>query len=183
MVLAAGRSTRMGRPKLLLPLGADTVLGRVLAGCAGFEVLVVASPEVAAVLDPAVPRIVNPEPGRGMTHSLRLADAAIPAGRTLLVVLGDKPFLPAGLVRAVAEGLAAADVAVPESGGVPGHPVGFGSRARDRIAGLPDGDGLRALRDDPALRRCTVLWEGPEPLIDVDTPEDYAALLAPSDPV
>jgi CTP:molybdopterin cytidylyltransferase MocA len=58
----------------------------------------------------------------------------------------------------------------------------FGPRARARIAGLPDGDTLRALRDDPGLRRVEVPETEDRAFADVDTPEDFARLRAALEP-
>jgi CTP:molybdopterin cytidylyltransferase MocA len=59
---------------------------------------------------------------------------------------------------------------------VAGHPVVFAAHLRSQIAGLPDGDTLRRLRDDPRWRRVTVNVAGDAPYLDVDTPDDYRRL-------
>src|SRR5438445_1910872 len=55
VIPAAGHSTRMGRPKLALPLGDRTVLERVIDALkeAGAEVLVILGPHVTELADPA----------------------------------------------------------------------------------------------------------------------------------
>jgi len=106
VILAAGSSTRMGRPKLLLPWGETSVLGHLLEqwGNAGAEQIAVVmaggSEIIAQELDrlkfPARDRIINPAPERGMFSSIQCA-ARWPGWKTDLshcvLALGDQPHL------------------------------------------------------------------------------------------
>ena len=177
-VLAAGASARMGGQKLLLAVDGRTLLDRALAATAGYPTVVVASPAVREAVPPAAGRrvVVNAEPDRGMTHSLRIADALVDPESSLVVVLADTPLVDAALIARMAGALGDADVAFPVRGGRPGHPVVFGPRARRALGALPEGDTLRVLRDDPRWRRIEVQVDGPAPFTDVDTPADLAAL-------
>jgi molybdenum cofactor cytidylyltransferase len=141
--------------------------------------VVVASSQVAARISPAQDRtiVVNDAPERGMTHSLRLADHAIPKDDAVAVLLADKPLVTGDLVARISAALeAGADVAFPERDGVPGHPVGFSAQARVLIDALPDGDTLQKLRDDPRLRRCPIRLDDRGAYVDIDTPDDYRRL-------
>ncbi len=120
--------------------------------------------------------VVNDEPERGMAHSLRLADQAISSDRAIAVLLGDKPLVTAELVRTLIA-VDDADVVFPERNGVPGHPVVFSPKARALIAGLPDGDTLQRLRDDPSVTRHAVPVADDGAYADVDTEEDYHRLI------
>ncbi len=108
VLLAAGGSTRMGRPKLLLPWGPTTVLGylidswRSLGGSRIVVVLAAGDTAVAAELDrlatkaAEVERVINPEPARGMFSSVQAAahwaiGQTDPAVTHWLVSLGDQP--------------------------------------------------------------------------------------------
>src|SRR6516225_5725334 len=83
VILGAGRSSRMGRPKLLLPWGETSVLGHLAGqwrGLGAGQVTVVCAggdDTLAAELDrlefSAENRIVNPEPTRGMFSSIQCA--------------------------------------------------------------------------------------------------------------
>jgi molybdenum cofactor cytidylyltransferase/nicotine blue oxidoreductase len=172
-ILAAGSGTRLGLPKTALRLGTATLLERALAACGAYERIVVAAAANAAEVPAGVRTIVNDAPERGMTHSLRLADAAV-ADRdaALVVLLADTPFVDATLVARVLAARGAADVAYPVRAGRPGHPVVFGPRPRALIAALPDGDTLRTLRADPRWTRVEVDVADERPFLDVDTPED-----------
>ena len=181
VVLAAGRSIRMGAPKLLLAIDGASLLTRALAATAGFPCVVVASPELTQHLPDhgRVTVVVNDAPERGMTHSLALANAAVadPAA-ALVVLLADTPFVDAELVRRIVDARGDADVAYPIRDGVPGHPVAFGPRPRAAIADLPDGDTLRRLRTDVRWSRIEVALDDDRAFADVDTPGDLRRLRA-----
>lgn len=182
-VLAAGVSSRMGAQKLLLPVAGRTLLERALDAAAAYPTIVVVSPTLAARVPPGRRVVVNDAPERGMSHSLALAAALVddPAA-ALVVLLADTPGVDGELVDRMVAALGDSDVAYPLRGGVPGHPVVFGPRARKAIAELPDGDTLRALRDDPRFRRTAVALTNDAPFVDVDTPEDYRRVTALAQP-
>ena len=184
VVLAAGRALRMGGGKLLLPLGAGTVLDAVLEACSGYPTVVVAAPDLAETLSRRLALwqrhvVVNHAPERGMSHSLRLADHAISAERAVAVLLGDKPLVTRALVeRTIAALDAGTDVAFPQRDGVPGHPVVLSPRARGLIDTLRDGDTLHVLRDDPRLLRKPLPIDDDGAYVDIDTEADYRRLAA-----
>lgn len=106
VLLAAGRSARMGKPKLLLPWGATSVLGHLVKQWHALQAKQIAvicapgNPVIGAELDrlrfPARNRIINPAPERGMFSSIRCA-AQWPGWQAGLthwaIVLGDQPHL------------------------------------------------------------------------------------------
>ena len=122
---------------------------------------------------PSARVLINPYPHRGMTSSLKVADAAIEAGRAIAVVPCDKPFLQGETIARCESvfGAAGTDVVYPEAAdGRRGHPVYFGRAARARLERLEPGDTLHRLRDDPALRRTVVSIEDDGAFEDLDTP-------------
>jgi len=175
-ILAAGRSSRMGAQKLIVPLDGITLLERALAAAASYPAVLVVGPGLAGAVKarPGLSVVINAEPERGMSRSLALADAALP-DRTaaLAVLLADTPFVDSALLARVASALGDADVAFPvRSNGQPGHPVVFGPRPRAALATWPEGDSLRGLRDDPRFRRVRLPVDGEAPFLDVDSPAD-----------
>jgi molybdenum cofactor cytidylyltransferase len=180
VILAAGAARRFGRQKLLERLGDRALIVHALDAAAGWPIVVVASAAVAAAVTAAARagvRVVrNDEPELGMTHSLALADAAIPRDEPIAVLLADMPDCDAAAIARVTDAYdAACDVVVPRAGERFGHPVVFGPVARARIAALPEGDALHRLRVDPALRRRIVEVPDAHAFADIDTEADLRA--------
>ena len=118
---------------------------------------------------PGLTVIVNDEPERGMTHSLRLANAALgDPDKALVVLLADTPLVEAPLVRRVVAARGEADLAYPVLHGV------SGPRPRTALEHLAEGDTLRSLRDDRRWSRVEVATGDEAPYVDVDTPADLA---------
>src|SRR4051794_12816777 len=193
LIPAAGKSTRMGRPKLLLPLGDTTVLEAVVAAvrAAGVnDVLGVAGPDGPAVASAA---------GRAGGRGLRPADGTPDMRATCLAGLAwleasfrpdpddgwlllpaDHPTVRPEVVRAVLDAAARhpqASAVVPVHDGRRGHPVWLRWRHVEAIRRLPAGQGLnvfvRGVRDETV----EVPWPDATILCDLDTPEDYRRLL------
>lgn len=165
---------------MLESLDGRTLIARALDASAAWPVVVVASDAVAtgiAAHGRADVRIVrNAEPERGMTHSLALADATLPADEPIAVLLADLPDCDAAAIARVVDAYdASVDVVVPRAGDRFGHPVVFGAAARARIAALPEGDALHRLRDDPSLRRRVLDVPDARAFADIDTEADLRA--------
>jgi molybdenum cofactor cytidylyltransferase len=155
VVLAAGTGSRFGGQKLLANVNGKPMIARVLAAVAHLPTVVVGSPELRAHVGDAT-FVENAAPERGMSYSLRLADERVDRSHGLLVMLADMPFMTRAIVDTIVNGVDDADVCYPQRAGIGGHPVFFSSQARTKIAALPDGDTLRALRDDPALTHLVI---------------------------
>lgn len=191
VILAAGRSSRMGRPKMLLPWGGTSVLGHLVdqwrqLGAAHLAVVLdPADPLLAAELDrlgfPVHDRIPNPAPARGMFSSIQCAAAwdGWSAGvRTWAIVLGDQPHLRLETLRRVVERMAAEPNRSwqPICQGRRGHPVLLPlpvfRQARDSVAATFK-DFLGSL--DQPVGLCDV--EDPGLGLDIDRPDDYQQAL------
>jgi molybdenum cofactor cytidylyltransferase len=191
VILAAGRSTRMGRPKLLLPWGKTSVLGHLIAQWHALRskqiVVVCASGERALQTEldrlgfPTQHRIINPAPDRGMFSSIKCAAQWTGWQRVLThwaMVLGDQPHLQPQTLRQVLDFAAAhrARICQPARHGHARHPVllprpVFQRLARSTAASLKEF--LAAPSRDAAL--CEV--EDPGIELDIDYPEDYRKAL------
>ena len=121
IVLCGGRSERMGRPKVMLPFGPETMLQRVvrLVGALGGPVVVVAAvgqelPELGAEI-----RVVRDRrPDRGPLEGIRAGLEAVQGEVEAALVTGcDLPLVVPGFVRRMVELAAGFDVAVPHVGG------------------------------------------------------------------
>jgi molybdenum cofactor cytidylyltransferase len=185
LVLAAGGSRRLGRPKQLLPFGDATLLDHTVAAaraCDFDQLLVAVGGEADAVRARVnlaeADVVVNPCFGTGCSSSIAVAvDALDPAATVLVLMLGDQPGVGPETVQRLLAGRGDAPLAVCRYDDGRGHPFAF-SRAVF--------DDLRALHGDKAVWRmlerrpddvAEVPVAGPVPL-DVDTWEDYEAVVA-----
>lgn len=184
LVLGAGGSSRLGRPKQLLPYAGGTLLGHTVAVArrCGFDRLVVvvggAAAEVRAAVDLSGVRVVvNEEYRAGCSSSIAAALGAVdPASDALVLMLGDQPGVTAETVRALVAGRGAAPVAVCRYDDGRGHPIAFARSTFGDLAGLHGDKGVWRLLDRYADAVAEVAVPGRIPL-DVDTEEDYRAVL------
>ena len=185
IVLAAGRSRRMGEPKAFLRVGQSSFLEhavRVLSEGGCELVIVVTGPlnhetarriaEDAALLDAGI--AVNPDPESEQADSLRIALFALPPeARAVVVAPVDVPDVSGALVRAVIEAWRRTDapVAAPARNGKHGHPVLFSRRVFGELmrADLPEG--ARSVVHAHAHELAAVPVDALP--ADVDTAEDY----------
>jgi molybdenum cofactor cytidylyltransferase len=185
LVLGAGGSTRLGRPKQLLPYGEGTLLGHVVAlarGC-GFDQLVVAiggyGDEVRAQVDLAgATVVVNDAHGEGCSSSIAAALGALdPRCELLVLMLGDQPGVSAAAVAALLTAIGDAPLALCRYDDGRGHPIAFARSVFPALAALHGDKGVWRLLDRRAAEVVEVAVAGPLPP-DVDTGEDYEAVLA-----
>jgi molybdenum cofactor cytidylyltransferase len=195
IVLAAGLSRRMGRPKAFLTLDGELFLDRAVrvlreGGCGLVVIVTNASSEVGghalelseqANRDPDAPAVitaVNPSFDSEQLESLRIGLRALPDAATAAMVLPvDMPTASGVVAAAVREAFerVGAPIVVPASEGRHGHPVLF---ARALWPELLEGElpeGARSV----VHAHLAELVEVPVPSLpaDVDTPEDYRRLL------
>ena len=184
--MGAGGSRRLGRPKQSLPLGDTTLLGwalrdaeasrlddvvLVLGGAAGAARAAVA-PERARV-------VLNDAYGEGCASSLLAGLDAAGDADAVMLVLGDMPGAgPAG-IDAVRDAWEAARpwAAIADWRGTPGHPMAFAAEAFPDLRALHGDKAVWTLRDAHPERFLAVPVDAPIPR-DVDTWEDYAAVLS-----
>lgn len=190
VVLAAGGSTRMGRPKPLLPVGDTNYLGRILRTLAAVPVarfVVVGSraeqvAEAARRLDPACSVVVNDDWRRGMLSSLQLAIGELQRignFTALLLCPVDTPGFRATTAGALLEAAGhGAPIVVPRHGGRHGHPVLFADSVWGELLRAPADQGARAVVESHRHDLLDVDVDDPWVLCDADTPEAHARLRA-----
>lgn len=190
IILAGGRSARMGRPKEALPFAGAPLLARIAAALApACEPVVVVARDARQelpTLPAAVLRTHDDAPGRGPLAGLaaglrRLAAHGFGPADAAFVVACDHPFVDAAFARCLAAALADADAAMPEvAGRVEPLCAIYRLRCLPRIdALLAAGDaGPRALAAGAAqVPEAALRAVDPElrALCDVDTAADYDA--------
>jgi molybdenum cofactor cytidylyltransferase len=190
VILAAGRSSRMGRPKALLPhRSGETFVAHLIrqARLAGLTDILVIGREDDDALRVEVARadgtyIVNPEPERGQLSSLVCALAARidrPDLDGLIVMPVDVPLISAAVILSLLESAATTESSILRAvhRGQHGHPVLFKREVFDELRSADPSLGARAVvRRDPT-RLLEIEVEDPAVTWDVDTPEDYERLL------
>jgi len=187
IIAAAGASSRMGRPKLLLPWGDTSVIGHHLRqwrtlGAAQIGVVCRSDDrELHAELDrlgfPPGDRIANPRPERGMFSSIQCAAGWEGWGPCLTVwalVLGDQPHLRMETLRTllVFQREHLSKICHPAYEGRVGHPVLLPAWAVAELR-APSGGTLKDFLKQHAGRCAQCPVADPGVRLDLDTPADY----------
>jgi len=183
IVLAAGASRRMGRPKLELDLGGRSVVERSvqnLLDAAVDRVRVVVAPGSAIAPSEKVEVIPNPVRDVGLSSSLKLGLARLPdETQVVLVALADKPLVkPETIVKLIEEfERGEARVVYPVYRGERGHPVLFAAALAAELSEVEGDRGARSVLEAHEDDARAVEVEDAGVCFDIDTPEDYAAAL------
>lgn len=180
VLLAAGASTRMGVPKLLLPLGDEPIVRRVarhLCGSGYDEVLVVSGGEQPAIAEALaglpVRHAHNPDFATGMGSSFRTGVEHLGADSdAAMFALADQPFVTAAEYRSLLDTWRLQKPLIVGSrfGDVTAPPHLFARALYPELVALQHGarDVLR--RHASAM---VVLHFPAALLLDIDTPDDY----------
>ena len=188
LVMAAGKSSRMGQFKLLMPIDGVPMIAATVDGLLASsvtDVVVVTGRDADAVKsalgDRPVRLVHNPDYADGLSTSLKAGLAALPADAdAFLVVLGDMPKVTA---RDIDRLIAAYDrdegrlICVPTFEGKSGNPILWDRRFIDEMQGLKGDSGARSLLLRHGEAAIEIAVESAGVLIDVDTPEALAALV------
>jgi len=193
LIPAAGKSERMGRPKLTLPLGGRTVLERVLdtVRCAGIE-------HILVVVGPHGPELIPLAESVG-THVLPLAEQTPDMRATVergliwleehfhprlddhwLLIPADHPALDEAVVRQLLQARhehANCSIIIPTFQGKRGHPALIDWKHAAGIRAFPPGAGLNAYLRHHGDETLEMPVDTAGVVRDLDTPEDYERLL------
>jgi molybdenum cofactor cytidylyltransferase len=187
LVLAAGGSRRLGRPKQQLPYAGATLLDHTVAtarACEFDQLLVAVGGESEKVRERVnlvgADVVVNPGFGAGCSSSIAVAMAALdPRATTLVLMLGDQPGVVPATVRVLLAARGDAPVAVCAYDDGRGHPFAFGQEVFAELRSLHGDKAVWRMLDERADEVDEVPVAGPVPL-DVDTWADYEAVVAAS---
>lgn len=188
LVLAAGASRRLGSPKQLLPYRGSTVLDATLASArdGGLDQILVALGGAAAAIRRTVDLegldvVENPEFGSGCGSSISAAIRAVdPRTRGVVLLLGDQPGVSAGSVRRLVALASGAPMGICRYADGLGHPFWFHRDLFGDLATLHGDKAVWKLLHSGRYPVVELPVAGPVP-IDVDTWEDYQALLSQAD--
>jgi molybdenum cofactor cytidylyltransferase len=192
VLLAAGRSTRMGGPNKMLAEanGQPLVVHAVKAALASqaVEIVVVVghmADQVRPAIEKAVPAsarlrfVTNPDFAEGLSTSVRTGIAALGAGIDAAIVqLGDMPGVTSGLLDRLMAAFSPVEgrsICVPTVAGKRGNPVLWARRFFSEIARIAGDTGAKHLIGEYADLVCEVEMPGEAAITDIDTPEALAA--------
>lgn len=189
VVLAAGKSTRMGAPKQLLLLGGRTVLEQTLENirCAGVDEIVLVLGSYAETIRQQLPPsaftglklVVNQSYGQGMASSLREGLAALePNVDASLIVLADQPFTRPETLRRIVDRYVQSDgqIVIPSYRGFRGNPVLLDRSVFAEVMALEGDIGCRAVFGSHLEGIIKVEVEDIGVLLDIDSRDDYERL-------
>ncbi|MCZ2148430.1 MAG: nucleotidyltransferase family protein [Bryobacterales bacterium] len=186
VILAAGASRRMGRPKALLSLGGETFVDRlirVFQSCRA-EVIVVLGHHAAAIrpLIRSAAIAVNPDPGRGQLSSLQCGLALLPpSADAFLFTPVDCPSVSESTVRSLLEALAAHPdslLAIPRYQERRGHPVVCRASLAREFLSLPPTAQAREVVHRHVDRTIYLDTGDPGILVDIDDQQAYDRLVS-----
>lgn len=194
VVLAAGESRRLGRPKQLLTVGQTTMIehvSRTVLGAHLDQVVVVLgsrAAEIAPHVAPGARSVWNADWSSGISSSIRTGLSAVNATmEAALFVLADQPQLTSSVLEHIVRAYYSSDksIVVPAYQGRRGSPVLFDRRHFDELKALQGDVGGRAVaqRHPECVLEVELAedfdtsWEAGEILADIDTPADYERFL------
>lgn len=187
IVLAAGGSTRMGRPKQLLSINGKTLIRKTVetaldAGCDPVVIVLGASSDLVAneLRGLNIHTTINPQWTLGIGSSIRTgAQTLLTLGlplRAITLLLCDQPLISASSLQRLFQSHFASgkEVAVSAYNQTIGPPIVLAPALLPDLLSLPDAQGAKALW----MSRPQIVHQVPCPqaAADIDTPEDFQAL-------
>lgn len=185
VVLSAGESRRMGRPKALLPIDGQTFIERIVGALkqGGIERIIVvlgfnADEMARQMAHLPVEIVINRDYRLGQLSSLQSAVRHLqgdPSCHGVMVHLVDHPYLDGRLVKLMLQRFDPArhGIAVPRHRGKRGHPVIFSRRLFDELLSAPMDQGAKAVVNAHGGDTLEIDSDDIGITLDIDTPELY----------
>ena len=184
IILAAGESRRMGKPKLIMPFGESTMIDAVIHEAIHSElnqIIVVLGADrekiMSQIKDYPVIIAENPDFHHGMLSSVQCGLRVLPDNTdAVMVLLGDQPMIPVSVINNMIDEYRHANkgIAVAVHNGVRGHPLVFNIKYKPEVEKLNSDHSLKDLTRKHKEDILEVEVGTPVILRDIDTPEDYA---------
>ncbi len=189
ILLAAGESSRMGRPKPTLSWEGKTLVEYQVCSLleAGVDDVFVVTgrsdAEVAPILEgrSKVHRVFNPHYAQGKTTSVRAGVDALSEDTGAIVLLAVDQPRPAWVVKRVIESHLASGspITSPRFQGHGGHPLVFAGSLRDELAAVTEEkQGIREVFQRHEHQMNSVVFENEIVRLDLNTPEIYESALS-----
>jgi len=178
IILAAGKSVRMGQQKLLMPWGNTTVLGKVIETLQAAQIeditLVANSKTALQITKYRLPITLN-DNGE-MLESIQLGlQAQKPSAEAILICLGDQPQVEESSVRSVCDSFRGNSfpIVVPSYQMRRGHPWLVARELWDEVLQMRSPESMRDFLNAHKNDIFYVELDTPSILLDLDTPADY----------
>ncbi len=189
VVLAAGKSERMGQNKLLLTVNGKALIEQILDAltAAGVdEQVIVLGHQPEQMIEAVKPRLpmlkiaLNADYEQGMTSSFQKGLQLLPREDAAFLVLGDEPIFDPDFLRLMAQQMENSQsktlIVSPIYRGKKGHPLLFHRQLFSEILNLKNPQTIRDVVHGHADQLLTV--DAPHwVILDIDTPEDYARII------
>jgi len=183
MILAAGESKRMGKPKLLLPFGEKTIIETIVETVVSSKVektLIIFGSERKKIEEKIknypVKIVYNRDFRSGMLSSVQCGFQSLPEEtRAVLVVLGDQPKISATVINKLVDAYKSSGkgIVLPVYNKERGHPVLIDVKYREEVENLNPEVGLRGTVYNHPEDILEVEVETPSIFQDIDDESDY----------
>ena len=183
MILAAGESRRMGRPKLLLPFGEKTIIEKIIESVIqskAEKVLVVLGSDLKKIEEKIknfpLKIAINPDFRKGMLSSIQRGFQVMPENtKAVLIILGDQPLISTAIINKIIDAYkrTGKGIVLPVYKNERGHPVLIDMKYRGEVENLSPDIGLRGTVYNHPEDILEVEVETPRILKDIDNIEDY----------
>ena len=183
IILSAGESKRMGKPKQLLPWGKSVILQQVIENASASrlgKILLVLGAQAAEItgkikISSKTRIVVNRDFKEGMSSSVKCGVKNAPVEtKAYMLLLGDQPFICPDIINQLIDCYQKSkhSIIIPVYDGTKGHPVIFDVRYKQELLAIGDG-GAKVVVDNHVRDILEVPVDSPEILTDIDTPQDY----------
>jgi molybdenum cofactor cytidylyltransferase len=188
IILAAGESKRMGKPKQLLPLGKSTLLEQAidnLLNSSVDETIVVlghkAEEITEKIANKPVKVVINPDYQQGMSTSIVAGLIMVdPRSQAVMLALGDQPLVTSRTINQLIEAFNKnrKGIAVPTYRGRRGHPIIFDIKYKAELFKLKGDIGGREIIQNHPKDVFMVAVDSESVVSDIDTQDEYNSQLS-----